>query len=74
MPVFEFKCKYCDYKCNRRSNLERHLNRYHIDDYYDDLNTCQDESFAKFLTDVNDESSGDESSTKRNRKTIAIRA
>jgi uncharacterized C2H2 Zn-finger protein len=33
LPDLRFQCPYCEYHSNRRSNLERHLNRYHIDDY-----------------------------------------
>lgn len=32
LPDLRFRCPYCPYHSNRRSNLERHLNRYHIDD------------------------------------------
>lgn len=33
MPEFVFQCSYCQYSCNRRSNLERHMNRYHIEEH-----------------------------------------
>ncbi|KAL0489457.1 zinc finger protein [Acrasis kona] len=33
LPDLRFQCPYCEYHSNRRSNLERHLNRYHIEDY-----------------------------------------
>jgi hypothetical protein len=36
MPRLKFQCRYCQYHSDRRSNLERHLNRFHMSDYYGD--------------------------------------
>jgi len=36
MPRLKFQCRYCPYISDRRSNLERHLNRFHINDYNED--------------------------------------
>ncbi|KAL0487731.1 DNA damage repair protein BRCT [Acrasis kona] len=36
MPRLKFQCRYCSYISDRRSNLERHLNRFHINDYNED--------------------------------------
>ncbi|KAL0485206.1 hypothetical protein AKO1_004252 [Acrasis kona] len=33
MPEFSFECTFCSYNCNRRSNLERHMTRYHTEQH-----------------------------------------
>jgi len=38
MPRLKFQCRYCQYHSDRRSNLERHLNRFHVSDYFSDSN------------------------------------
>jgi hypothetical protein len=60
MPIFVFECRYCPYRCNRRSNLERHLNRYHIEDHFEGQD--EENDFLEKATEpaLNSDDSGDD--------------